>query len=138
MEEEVKLKYFIWIRKTYLYVLLIPAVLILAGAGLNQIVNIANSDRMPVLMNEVQLRNWIMNHPESISLIPIGMLDDRHCIMTKDTHLNFLADIIDVGDNTMSIGDAFIDTGEYIWTFAPFLWGFLITMKVTKYEIHNF
>jgi hypothetical protein len=57
------------------------------------------------------------------------MLDYTHCIMTKKTHLNFLADVIDRGD-IESVGDLLIDFGSWTWVFAPFIWGFAVVTKL--------
>ncbi len=64
-----------------------------------------------------------------------GMLDDVHCVMTPQTHLNFLADVIDVG-SIESVGDLLIDLGSWSWPYAPFVWGtaLLVKNRKKKYE----
>lgn len=106
--------------KTYLWIILLPIVFQGLGAGLNQAVLIANGDRFPVEINAVQ----------SKGASPDSMLDDVHCVMSRSTHLNALADIFDFHTATYSVGDGLINLGEWLWSFAPFVWAFAVLKKV--------
>ena len=107
--------------------------MIVTGDVLNHLVLISNGDRFPVLINERQLRNENEGR-KNVDFEKDGMIDNEHFPMTKDTHLNFLGDIIDIGSETLSIGDLLIEGGEWIWELAPYLWGSLLVLKVTKEE----
>lgn len=61
-----------------------------------------------------------------------GMMDDTHCVMTEDTHLNLLADVFDFHDSIMSIGDLLLDFGGWLWGFAPFVWCFEVTRRIFR------
>ena len=56
--------------------------------------------------------------------LPAGYIDDTHVVMTKQTHLNFLADVFDMHDGIYSAGDGLIYLGEWFFGFAPFIWVF--------------
>jgi hypothetical protein len=109
-------------RVTYLWVILLPVSCIFIGAVSNQIAMIANHDAMPVLANSIRFDG---TQPDS------GMMDKQHCVMTSDTHLNMLGDIFDFGRGGIeSVGDLFLDFGEWLWTFAPYVWGVLVIRKL--------
>jgi len=61
-----------------------------------------------------------------------GYIDDTHVIMTSNTHLNFLADIIDFHTVTYSVGDLGIVLGDYLWSYAPLVWGIVIIGKLKE------
>jgi hypothetical protein len=62
-----------------------------------------------------------------------GFLDDTHVVMTSHTHLNLLADRIDVRtEGIESVGDILIDLGDYTWQFAPIIWGVVVIRKLEK------
>ena len=110
-----------FLSATYLWILLLPLSCTLIGAGSNQAVLIANGDRFPVLINATKLKEHDIDDSKD------GMVgDDVHCVMTKATHLNFLADIFDFHDAIYSIGDLLLELGEWLWVFCPFVWGFAI------------
>ena len=54
--------------------------------------------------------------------------------MTKDTHLNYLADIFDLHDGIYSIGDFLLMLGGWLMTFAPFVWAFEVVNRLRKKE----
>ena len=141
-------------RKTYLYVLALPLLLFFLGAASNQIVLIANHDTFPVNINEVKVDE--MSHPKNpfnvLNLKPTHttfqkdseepsgpivlsdgtvMLDDTHCVMSKKTHLNFLADEFDLG-SIYSVGDFMLMLGSWVWGFAPIVWGVLAFRKLNR------
>ena len=110
-----------FVRITYLWIILLPVSIMFVGAVSNQLVMIANHDSFPVLMNDARFEN----------LPTAGMIDKQHCVMTSETHLNMLADIFDFGhDGIESIGDLCLDFGQWLWTFAPYVWGVLVIRKL--------
>jgi Family of unknown function (DUF5317) len=102
------------------WVLLLPLGVELAGVVSNQLVLIANSDKFPVMLNTHKMQSADVD----------GMIDDTHCVMTSETHLNGMADILDFKDAIYSIGDLFIAFGQWLWSFAPFVWGALVLRKL--------
>lgn len=130
---------FKFLRKTLLYIILAPYLIYGLGAASNQAVLYANNDTFPVRINPVKLFNWTDDgknltvfHPGEIPQYPQGVaiMDDEHCVMTKDTHLNFLADNFDFHENIQSIGDLLIDLGSWAVDVAPFLWAGAILRKL--------
>lgn len=132
-----------FLRKTSLYLLAIPVLTGMLGLASNQAVLIANHDKFPVMINEHKLAKLVEDAKENKSndlfaLRPMParvvngavMLDDIHCNMTKETHLNALADIFDLKDATYSIGDALLELGTWLWGFAPVLFLFDVSRKL--------
>jgi len=109
-------------RVTMLWILLLPVASTLLGVASNQAVLIANHDRFPVMMNDsvMALEDVDAN----------GMLDHEHCVMTDQTHLNALADIFDVHDAWISVGDMFIRLGDWLMAFCPFVWLALVIRRL--------
>ena len=132
---------FKFLRKTSLYILAIPVLLVGLGAASNQVVLQANNDRFPVLINETKVREFnsekVELGPMSITVVKpanvdsdgVVMIDDIHCVMTSKTHLNFLADVFDLG-NIYSIGDFLLMLGEWLMAFAPFVFVFDVVRKL--------
>jgi hypothetical protein len=118
-----------FLRKTALWIILLPVGSYFTGAASNQLVLIANHNTFPVLVNEAKMKH--MTADSGTYTLPDGtvMLDYTHCIMTKKTHLNFLADVVDRGD-IESVGDLLIDFGSWTWAFAPFIWAFAVVGKL--------
>lgn len=136
-------------KKTYLYVLAFPLLLIFLGAASNQLVLCANHDTFPVNINELKVQK--LTHPKDIlfnlelthttfqdsaesegpKVLSDGtvMLDEVHCVMTDRTHLNLLADEFDLG-NIYSIGDFLLMLGNWLWGFAPIVWGTLVVNRL--------
>ena len=50
--------------------------------------------------------------------------------MTPHTHLNWLADIFDFHDAVYSVGDFFIQFGEWLSAFTPFIWAGALGRKL--------
>ena len=123
-----------------------PVACTFAGVLSNQLVLWANHDKFPVMANPVKLQVFTDGEPSlnpdgSVTvkgghfvILPDGtiMMDPIHCLMTKQTHLNFLADVFDFQDVTMSVGDLMLELGDWSWGFCPFLWGSLLCLKVYK------
>lgn len=118
-------KYVRYVRNVTLTIAILPFVLIILGSVLNQIVMLANGSMFPVKANPVRAAVIINHYNEHNALNGIDMpmfpievsksyllYDTIHCQMTKDTHLNFLADWIDTDDGIESIGDVLIDLGN--------------------------
>jgi len=137
-----KMKQFL--KKTALWILAIPLALSLMGAASNQLVLIVNHDKFPVEVNTLKEEvmvykmesDWKAATAEAgVDLpVPEGMIDDVHCVMTHDTHLNYLADIFDLHDGIYSIGDFGLRLGEWLMTFAPFVWAFEVINRLRKKE----
>lgn len=121
---------FKFLRKTYLYVLAIPVLTFVLGVASNQAVLIANNDTFPVRISEVKVQLLKAEEGATITM-PDGkvMLDPVHCVMTDKTHLNWLADNFDLG-SIYSVGDFGLYFAEWMWSFAPFIWGAAVTRKL--------
>jgi len=109
---------------SFLWVLLAPYAFIGAGFVSNQAVLIANHDRFPVMANPVKLDDFLGGAAPKQ-----GMIDEVHCVMTDQTHLNFLADVFDLHDATYSIGDFMLMVGEWAGTFTPMVFLALVFKK---------
>ena len=113
-----------FVRATFIWILAIPLTLVCIGAMSNQAVLIANHGKFPVMLNGAAIAEERKNGP-----LVDDMLDREHCLMTSKTHLNALADIFDFGDAVYSIGDGFIELGEYASGFVPFAWFMIFLAK---------
>ena len=105
----------------------------------------ANHDRFPVMWSSYKVAEYdLMLHKvamgkdkdaaeqaefDIVALEDQGYIDDVHCVMTSSTHLNALADVIDLG-NTYSIGDFSLMLGGWLLTFAPFVFLFDVIRKL--------
>lgn len=107
-----------------IWVLALPLGLILTGAGMNQAVVIANHGKFPVMENPRLVDN---NNPDKN-----GMTDELHCLMTPQTHLNWLADVFDLQSDILSPGDLFIQLGEYMWPIAKIVWLTLLLFHIRQ------
>ena len=135
-------------RSSLLWILLAPYGIFGLGVLSNQAVLWTNHDKFPVMLNARKL-NKLLNQDEMADLEkilgikpkapiaktpdPDGMLDDVHCQMTSKTHLNFLADVFDLG-SIYSIGDFTLYLGEWLMGFTPFVWGYAVIKKLYEYE----
>lgn len=132
-----------------LWILAIPLALNFTGALSNQLVIAANHDTFPVMVNarllkKLEERSQKPDIFQSLgSLIGLdikpqeqepfdGMLDDVHCVMTDSTHLNFLADWIDLKDAIYSPGDMLLMLGDYLSAFAFPAWFALVLMDYRR------
>lgn len=113
-----------FIAGTFLWVLLAPAVLIILGGVSNQLVCIVNHNTMPVLMSEARARTT-----GTVEINGLQYLDARHSLMTPNSHLVILADIFEHGE-IESIGDLGIDLGQWLWGYAPAIWGVLVCFRL--------
>jgi len=108
-----------FVRASFLWPLLLPFALYFGGAASNQAVLIANHDKFPVMVNSQRLASFEQNSGKLVD----GMIDDVHCVMTDQTHLNALADIFDFKDaGIYSIGDLMIMSGASSEQSCIFLW----------------
>lgn len=122
-----------------LWILLLPIFLGFLGAASNQLVLAANHDKFPVMVNERKLREFEARDKEQASEVQAlgnlvgldlqpppppddGMLDSTHCVMTPETHLNFLADWIDLQEAIFSPGDLLMDIGGFLSQYAFIFW----------------
>lgn len=131
-----------FLRKTCLYLLAIPVLLTVLGTASNQVVLFANHDKFPVMMNDAGVKRYTAEveaaksdpevDPASIPDVEDGMMDQTHCFMTNKTHLNFLADIFDLGTAYYSVGDGLLFLGDWTWKFMPFVWGFAVVRKLRE------
>ena len=132
---------FKFLRKTSLYILATPLLFTFLGAASNQIVLIANHDTFPVMVNDKKLVEMTTPPKPAVQVVQAFrstvtlkddavMLDDTHCVMTPDTHLNLLADIFDMKDAIYSIGDFLLMLGEWLMAFAPFVFLFDVVKKL--------
>lgn len=108
-----------FLKLTRLWVLAIPLAIGFVGAASNQAVIVANHDRFPVMVNHRALDARGGADAD-------GQIDQVHCVMTHDTHLNFLADWIDQQDAIYSPGDMLLMLGGFLWDYAPAAWFILI------------
>jgi len=137
---------FKFLRKTSLYILAVPVLIFGLGCFSNQVVLWANHDKFPVMWNEYKVAQeaLVIEHDthskdpkvaeqakfDLEALVDYGFIDDTHCVMTSKTHLNFLADIVDLKSATYSIGDGLLIFGEWMFPFAPFIFLFDVTRKL--------
>jgi len=149
-----------FLRKTALWMLLLPLATYSVGVASNQLVLIANHDKFPVIKNSantqrIELTQYLeyqeylatVNSPDSTAddrqaaaqeaatikiMHESGMIDRVHCLMTKQTHLNALAGIFDLHNATHSIGDGLLYLGEWLWSPCLLLWGFVMVGKAHK------
>lgn len=110
---------------TRIWILAIPFLLVLLGAGSNQLVLAANHDKFPVMANE---RKVAQMSPDAYGIID----DDAHCVMTSETHLNFLADWIDLKSAIYSPGDLILEAGYYSQDWAALVWGAVLALALLK------
>ena len=122
---------FSFLRKTLLWLLLAPYAVWGLGLASNQAVLIANHDKFPVMVNPVKLA---LSIPPAFAPITLstGMLDDTHCIMTPSTHLNFLSDIFDNGQDTVSVGDLLLWAGEDLKGYCLLTWILLMSARAAR------
>lgn len=111
-------------RVSMLWVLIAPYPVMFVGAASNQLVLVANHDKFPVMFNE---RVRVKAKPDVN-----GMIDNTHCVMTKQTHLNVLADIIDLHTGWYSIGDLFLMLGDWLSSFCSYVWLGLVLQKLCR------
>jgi len=115
-----------FIKKSMLWLLLLPTAVHFVGVASNQLVLFANDDKFPVMINQHKLYSW--NPKEGMPAD--GMMDDTHCVMTSRTHLNLLADILDFHGSIESVGDELIDWSANYAGYVYFLWAILMLRRV--------
>lgn len=132
-----------FLRKTALYVFLLPIFCGFTGMALNQAVLYANNDKFPVLINPVKLVDRFTDEdgnftPPVVLRDGTIMIDDVHCVMSKQTHLNFLADNFDFHTRTVSIGDILIFAEEKGIDLAPYIWGLVLYARMRRREEQSY
>lgn len=84
--------------------------LLLLGTVLNNYAIGRNGGQMPVLIAEKDLVRYFAAPSE------------RHCLVTNETRVAFLCDVIKTSRGWVSIGDVLYDTAKFIqWTYLCFL-----------------
>jgi hypothetical protein len=121
---------FAFLRRTALWILLTPLALGITGALSNQLVLAVNGDTFPVHVNTVKVVDFTGHDQLPMDDQGHLMLDDTHCVMTSKTHLNFLADWIDMKQDIESPGDILLELGDWTWTFCPFIWGAEVSRRL--------
>jgi hypothetical protein len=130
---------FKFLRKSLLYIVLAPFAIMGLGTVSNQAVLYTNNDTFPVRINPVKTLDW-SNEGKLIKFVPAipGILphgavfinDNMHVVMTPQTHLNWLADIIDFHSHIYSIGDFAIELGDWLNGFAFYVWAGALLRKI--------
>lgn len=115
--------------KARLWIIALPYALVFFGAAINQLAIIANHDSMPVLASGYKVKE------HASEIMPDGEFNSRHQLMTPSTRLNFLGDIFDFESETDSLGDLFIQLGQYLNPFAYLLWGVLMVQDKVKSDV---
>lgn len=146
-----------WLKKTALWIVAVPLLTYYLGAGLNQAVLVANHDRFPVMWNSYKALKYEFEivkaaeetcgdgenaNPEICAdaqfdlkaLQYAGYLDDTHVLMSSKTHLNFLADWIDLKSATYSPGDVLLMLGNLGMEYAPWIWAAVALGKLSRKE----
>lgn len=113
-----------FIRVTALWMILLPYPVAILGIGLNQAVLIANHGKFPVMVNN----HW----PERIDGEGFFEGDTEHVVMSADSRLKFLADIITLSQGTdiVSIGDLLINASGIGQDYAIWIWAFYLATRL--------
>lgn len=128
-----------FLSATRLWILLLPLAIGYLGAASNQLVLWANHDKFPVRLNaykEAVFHSDVEQSaiPDEIkaAIIHDGLIDPIHCVMSDSTHLNLLADWIDLHSEIDSPGDLMLDLGDWSWNYAPMVWGLLFCVDALR------
>jgi hypothetical protein len=140
-----------FLKRTSLYLLAVPLLFTALGIASNQSVLWSNGQTFPVLINDKMLAvmleadevkamqqnnpdTWAKTMPATVMQNTI-YLDTVHVRMQKDSHFKALADIFYFkGDGIYSIGDFSLMLGDWLWAFAPFVFGFDVVRKLSQRE----
>jgi len=152
---------FNFLRKTMLWIILLPWAIFGVGVASNQLVLVANHGKFPIMETQTQtasirsvqiiriaeLEQEIKDgedssdQDESLAEIAIletalkeGMIDDVHCFMTDKTRLNWLADIFNLRIAIFSVGDGMLNAAEAMQTYCLFAWILLMSAKSARQE----
>lgn len=136
---------FKFLKKTALWIVAVPMLCFFLGAASNQAVLAANHDKFPVMWNDAKVNLYRLEATKAaeagnedaeiaLALLDHGYLDDTHCLMTKETHLNFLADWIDLKSATYSIGDLLLELGGRGMDYSPIVWVVVVLGRLRKKE----
>lgn len=124
--------------KARVYILIAPTVLWITGASMNQAVLIANGGKFPVIVNdklanETQTEGLFggkVDNPFHVD--EDGYMDDElHCRMTAETHLNWLADYINLRTGIYSPGDMLLELSEFLAAYSLLVW---VTLALKDYS----
>jgi len=138
-----------WLRRTSLWILAVPILTITLGAACNQAVIFANDGGFPVVWSKarqyeraVVLQKIIMKEGTKgadqneidqakvrMEELMNGWYDETHMFASKKTHLNWLADWINLHEETDSPGDVLINIGQWM---AGFMWPIFFWESVSK------
>lgn len=128
-----------FLSATRLWILLLPLAIGYLGAASNQAVLWANHDKFPVRLNafkqavfHADIANADMPSEIKSVIIADELIDPIHCVMSDSTHLNFLADWIDLHSEIDSPGDLMLDLGDWAWGYAPMVWGLLFCVDALR------
>ena len=116
-----------FLRVTFLWILITPYIFMNLGMTLNQLVLLANHDMFPVLMRDTA----------AMKMMPYGIDEEGHILMSSGTHLNALGDIFDFHTRWASIGDLTLDLGVWLNTWCPYVWGALVIRELWARERGN-
>lgn len=145
---------FKWLRKTALWIIAVPVLACMLGSAMNEAVLVANHDRFPVMWSEarcfehsVKIDKDLMEAMTAGDVdaameaqirkveFAQGYIDEEHVLMTPKTHLNWLADWIQLrGEGTYSPGDLVMNTGISGMEFMIPVWVFAAISKLSKKE----
>lgn len=139
------------------YLIAIPILLILIGAGLNQLVLVANGGKFPVLLSEREQITWRVAAAEAkcVKKVHLGLfdeeqpicrapdfndqfLDDIHSVMGKNSRLKFLADWIKLGREIDSPGDLMIQFGTFLWPLTWPVWIAFLFLRAGEKSRHRY
>jgi hypothetical protein len=128
-----------FLATTRLWILLLPILISYVGAASNQLVLWVNHDKFPVRLNayktavfRTEVEDSDMPSAIKAAILADGLIDPIHCVMSDSTHLNFLADYIDLHTAIYSPGDLLLDFADWSWGYAPLVWGLLIGGDVLR------
>ena len=131
-------------RKAKLYILALPLLLIFVGAASNQAVLWANHDKFPVRLNafKIAVIQYRIDNTDLPPVIKAGietdsMMDPVHCVMSDKTHLNLLADWIDLKDAIYSPGDLLLMLGDWLFDYAPLVWALCMLQLALTGQLRN-
>jgi hypothetical protein len=128
-----------FLSATRLWILLLPLAIGYLGAASNQVVLWANHDKFPVRLNayktavfHAEIASADLPSEIKTAILSDDLIDPVHCVMSDSTHLNLLADWIDLHTAIYSPGDLLIESGDWAWDYTPMLWGILFCVDALR------
>jgi hypothetical protein len=122
---------------TFLWLLLIPIGMQFCGVLSNQTVRWANHGTFPVYINQALKEEMETSGRLFLSNDDHLMIDQLHCVMTDQTHLNFMADVFLEGTDYVSIGDILQSYGKDLSPWILIIWGTIASYKLNKGAQHG-